>query len=72
MTNRLQRHLFGLNSREIEQIVQQGLQQGGRVGHMAAQFALRRRQLALLKQLQHAEDRLHRRLDLMTHHREEL
>ncbi|MNC26787.1 hypothetical protein D3C75_749310 [compost metagenome] len=63
---------MGFNLREVEHIVDDGLQQMGRVGGVAEQGLLRGLEPAMLQQIQHPQHRIHGGADLVGHHGQEL
>ncbi|MNH17366.1 hypothetical protein D3C79_770350 [compost metagenome] len=60
------------NLREVEHIVDDGLQQMRRMGGMAEQGLLLRLEPSILQQIQHPQHRIHGGADLMGHHGQKL
>ena len=68
----LERQLAGLDLREVEDVVDQSQQRARRVARRRQVLALLAREPGVERELGHAEDRVHRRADLVAHVREEL
>ena len=69
---RIERHLAGLDLGEVEDVVEQSEQRARRALGLECVVGLARRQLGPAQQRQHAQDRVHRRADLVAHVGEKL
>ncbi|MND90393.1 hypothetical protein D3C80_824740 [compost metagenome] len=68
----VQRQGMRFDLREVEHIIDDGLQQMRRVGGMAEQGLLLGLEPPVLQQIQHPQHRIHGGADLVSHHGQEL